>query len=84
MHAKLVFPSSRTMNTNVWFDHMNTYHQLHNMASDALFPTAASDSQSEQVMRFLWNILVDGEKTDLDEGQKSFVPLSAYYYAACE
>ena len=28
--------------------------------------------------------MVDGEKTDLDEGQKSFVPLPAYFAAARE
>ena len=56
---------------------MNKYHQLRNMASDALFIATASDSQSEQVMELLRSILVDGEKTDLDEGHKSFVPLPA-------
>nr|XP_020199366.1 protein FAM133-like [Aegilops tauschii subsp. strangulata] len=54
------------------------------MASDALFTATASDSQSEQVMELLRSILVDGEKTDLDEGQKSFVPLPAYFSAARE
>ena len=63
---------------------MNKYHQLCNMASDALFIAAASDSQSEQVMELLRSILVDGEKTDLDEGHKSFVPLPAYFSAARE
>ena len=63
---------------------MNKYHQLRNMASDALFTAAASDSQSEQVMELLRSILVDGEKTDLDEGHKSFVPLPAYFSAARE
>ena len=75
MHAKPAFPSSRTANTHVWSNHMNKYHQLCNMASDALFTATASDSQSEQV---------DGEKTDLDEGHKSFVPLPAYFSAARE
>ena len=84
MHAKPAFPSSRTANTHVWSDHMNKYHQLRNMASDALFTAAASDSQSEQVMELLRSILVDGEKTDLDEGHKSFVPLPAYFSAARE
>nr|XP_040257795.1 uncharacterized protein DDB_G0283697-like [Aegilops tauschii subsp. strangulata] len=54
------------------------------MASDALFTAAASDSQSEQVMELLRSILVDGEKTDLDEGHKSFVPSPAYFSAARE
>ena len=47
---------------------MNKYHQLRNMASDALFIAAASISQSEQVMELLRSILVDGEKPDFDEG----------------
>ena len=63
---------------------MNKYHQLRNMTSDALFTAAASDSQSEQVMELLRSILVDGEKTDLDGGHKSFVPLLAYFSAARE
>ena len=84
MHAKPAFPSSRTANTHVWSDHMNKYHQLRNLASDALFTAATSDSQSGQVMELLRSILVDGEKTDLDEGHKSFVPLPAYFSAARE
>ena len=84
MHAKPAFPSSRTANTHVWSDHMNKYRQLRNMASDALFIAATSDSQSEQVMELLRSILVDGEKTDLDEGHRSFVPLLAYFSAARE
>ena len=84
MQAKPAFPSSRTANTHVWSDHMNKYHQLCNMVSVALFTAAASDSQSEQVMELLRSILVDGEKTDLDEGHKSFVPLPAYFSAARE
>ena len=46
-YAKLAFPSSRTANTHVWSDHMNKYHQLCNMASDALFQSGARRSVAD-------------------------------------
>jgi len=77
-HAKPAYSSKRTANTHVWSEHMEKYHKLCNMANDALFTAAASNTTSEEVMEFLRSIL-DGEETEFDEGHKTFVPLPAFF-----
>lgn len=82
-HAKPAYSSKRTANTHVWSEHMEKYHKLCNMANDALFTAAASDTTSEEVKELLMSIL-DGEKTEFADGQKTFVPLPAFFFDARE
>ena len=44
-HAKPAYSSKRTANTHVWSEHMNKYHQLRNVAIEALFAVVASEAQ---------------------------------------
>lgn len=82
MQAKPAFGSVRSANTHVWSEQMDKYHELRNMASEALFTASASEMQSEKVMEYLRSILEEGDRNDGNTGTPSFVPMPAYFSGA--
>lgn len=82
MQAKPAFRSVRSANTHIWSEQMDKYHELCNMASEALFTASASEMQSEKVMEYLRSILDEGNRNDGNTGTPSFVPMPAYFSGA--
>ncbi|XP_062211569.1 protein FAR1-RELATED SEQUENCE 5-like [Phragmites australis] len=80
--AKIAFPSDRVTNTHVRSEQMARFRGLRNKANLALFKASKSEEQSERVMRFLDEVLEEGEGDDGSMEATSFGPLPAHFSGA--
>ncbi|XP_062233641.1 protein FAR1-RELATED SEQUENCE 5-like [Phragmites australis] len=82
IQAKIAFPSDRVTNTHVQSEQMACFCGLRNKANLALFKASKSAEQSERVMRFLDEVLEEGEGDDGSMEATSFGPLLAHFSGA--
>ncbi|XP_062227321.1 protein FAR1-RELATED SEQUENCE 5-like [Phragmites australis] len=82
IQAKIAFPSDRVTNTHVRSEQMARFRGLQNKANLALFKASKSEEQSERVMRFLDEVLEEGEEDDGSMEATSFGLLPAHFSGA--
>uniref|UniRef100_A0ACD5YJD2 Uncharacterized protein n=1 Tax=Avena sativa TaxID=4498 RepID=A0ACD5YJD2_AVESA len=88
MQAKFGLEPKRNGNTQVWFDQMDRYRELHNKANSVLFKASVSMEKSNRVLEFFYSIWSDEAGNDEnDDANKNgenneagtFGPLPAYF-----